>query len=105
MVLTQVALYAKAPPTTGPDTDPRAHTPPMAPKYAPRSLMGTKSVMMISLSSITPPPPMPWTVLPASITVKFCATPEMIMPIKKQMMQNVSAGIRPKMCDKAAIGG
>ena len=89
---------------TGPVTEPKAQIPPIKPEYAPRNRMGTKSVMIMSLSKTIPPPPIPCMVRPTSITIELCATLEMIMPAVKQTMANVRVGKRPKMCNRAPRG-
>lgn len=38
------------------------------------------------------------------MTVKLCATLEMMIPTMKLTVQNVSTGMRPKMWDRAPIG-
>ncbi len=90
------ALYASDPPMTGPTTLPKVQTPPMMPKYCPRCRIGTRSVMMRSLSRITPPPPTPWMWRSAKTRVKSCATADRTMPIRKSKVLQKRTGMRPR---------
>jgi len=79
-----IPFSANAPPTMGPVVDPIAHIAPMRPKYFPRSRRGTRSVTMISVRAMMPPPPMPWRERPARRTVKLLLTPQMMAPTVKK---------------------
>lgn len=98
----QFASCAKAPPMMGPDTDPMAHIIDRKPKYFPRSRNGTKSVTMISVRAMIPPPPIPWIERPTRITVKLSATLATMAPaVKKTNATRISA-LRPKMSEREA---
>lgn len=98
----QLASCEKAPPMMGPDTDPTAHIIDRKPKYFPRSRSGTRSVTMISVREMMPPPPMPWIDRPTRITVKLFATLATMAPaVKKTSAMRMSA-LRPKMSEREA---
>lgn len=75
---------ARPPPTIGPATVPNAQTLFSTPNHFPRSRSGIRSVIKISLSATTPPPPTPCRVRPKIKTVKFLATAATMEPTVKK---------------------
>lgn len=75
---------ARPPPTIGPATVPNAQTLFSTPNHFPRSRSGMRSVIRISLSATTPPPPTPCSVRPTIKTVKFLATAATMEPTVKK---------------------
>ena len=59
--------------------------------------MLNKSLMQILTNISSPPPPIPWIVLPASNILTFTLTALMIDPTKKTMFAARRIGLRPKM--------
>lgn len=74
---------ARPPPTMGPATVPSAQTLFSTPNHFPRCLSGMRSVIRISLSATTPPPPTPCRVRPTIKTVKFLAMAAIMEPTVK----------------------
>lgn len=93
----QSTFSANPPPSSGPTTVPRAHMELMKLNHLPRSRRGTRSVTTISVSAITPPPPMPWMDLPTRMTPKLFATAAMMAPTPKKVKLMKMIGFRPKM--------
>ncbi len=99
---TQVTFCAKAPPMIGPVTEPTLHMALIIPNHCPLSLSGTKSVTTISVSAISPPPPIPCSERPTSRGPKFFETPATIAPTRKKTRATMMTCLRPKMCEKLA---
>jgi hypothetical protein len=77
----------------------------MALKYVPLRRKGTRSETTISVSTIIPPPPMPWMERPTSMTVKLFATAATMAPTEKKAKETNTIGLRPKMCENEAKFG
>ena len=95
----QETFWVNSPPTTGPSELANAHTPPMIPKYAPRSRTEKRSDMAMLTSVIKPPPPIPWTTRAAMSMSMLTDTPARSEPIKKIAFVSKSIGFLPKMSD------
>lgn len=89
----------------GPDTDPIAHIIDRNPKNLPRSRNGTRSVTIISVREMIPPPPTPWIERPTRMTVKLFATPAMMAPMVKKTRETRMRARRPKMSEREAKFG
>ena len=93
----QVTFWAKAPPTTGPATDPTAQVRLWKPNHFPRSRKGTRSVMRTSVRERMPPPPIPWILRPTKREVRVWASAPTIAPTVKKRRATRSRGLRPSM--------
>ncbi len=102
---TQVTFCAKAPPMIGPVTEPMDHIALIMPNHCPRILNGTRSVTTMSVSTSSPPPPIPCRERPTSNVAKSFATPATIAPIIKRTRAVIITGFRPKMWEKEAKFG
>jgi hypothetical protein len=79
------AFSTNAPPTTGPMIVPTDQAPSTRAKYFGLHLKGTISQKMTWLRVMMPPPPMPWTVRPTSMTEKSLAAAQRIVPRVKKV--------------------
>lgn len=101
----QSAFSAKAPPMTGPMTDPIAHIRLMIAIHFPRSRNVTRSAITTYVRATRPPPPTPWILLPTSMVAIFLATEATMVPIEKIMSAARRTDWRPIICEKDAHEG
>lgn len=81
------------------------HEPSTMEKYWGRCLKGTISQKMSWVMAMMPPPPMPCTQRPMSMTVKSCASAQKAVPKVKETIDARSSRWRPKEDEAPAITG
>jgi len=84
---------------------PIAHCREIIEKYFPRSLRGTISATITYVRATRPPPPIPWTHLPASKTAILLATEQMMVPSVKKNSAVKRTDFRPMICENDAQDG
>ncbi len=88
-------MSTKKPPSSGPITVDTPKTAPKKPWYFPRSRGGMMSPITAIVTTMSPPPPSPWTARNAISSAMFWESPQSADPIRKITIAACSTILRP----------